>query len=218
MKTSIFWGIWACGQLTVNWIIQETCGILLQRAIALLANCIILVSTLAYNSTLNIETKFSSYTSVYSQQTTRWCIPEDKILLSVSLYVGRLRFAFILICLIFFHFPEHSSLKSVLTISFPSCIDLYWSSTSPGFVRILQSIYHYYGIFFYPCIQHVSSTLYYLSFILVCREPKEKLGKAQPQKIAWSRPWLESCTYTSGAPFYLHLKLFLNPLTPLISA
>jgi hypothetical protein len=44
----------------------------------LLAACLMMVSCLAYYSTLKIEAKCSSETAIYFHQTTRRYIPEDR--------------------------------------------------------------------------------------------------------------------------------------------
>jgi hypothetical protein len=65
LKSSILWDITPCRPLKVN--VRQ-------------ATCFTLVSCLAYSSTVKMEAKCSSETSVDIQRTTRCYIPEDGIL------------------------------------------------------------------------------------------------------------------------------------------
>jgi hypothetical protein len=71
MKSSIFCNITPCNPLLVDWRFGGTSA-------DLLATCFMLVSFLAYSSTVNMEATCSSETSVEFQRTTRRYIPEDR--------------------------------------------------------------------------------------------------------------------------------------------
>jgi hypothetical protein len=96
VKSSIFWDITPCGLLKVNWHFTGPCGLHLHgRRISQARNqheagskqssCYLLVSCLAYSSTLKMEATCPSEMLVEFQQTT-WHIAECKTLNYIMLY------------------------------------------------------------------------------------------------------------------------------------
>jgi hypothetical protein len=83
MESSIFWDIMQCSPLKVNRRFGKVFRLQLQvRRIssALLSTCFLLVSCLAYSSTLKMEATCSSEKWVGFQRTTRLYIPEGRTL------------------------------------------------------------------------------------------------------------------------------------------
>jgi hypothetical protein len=95
LKTSVFWDISLCSPLKVNRPFEVTCRPQLQCEtinkakksrmkqvawIALFATCLLPDSFLAYSSTMKMEGKFASETSVVFHQYTRRYVPQDTTL------------------------------------------------------------------------------------------------------------------------------------------
>jgi hypothetical protein len=77
MKSTIFWDITPCSPLKVNRRFGGTYRLNLCPAYHLLARWFI---ARAYSSTLKVEAKYTSETSIYFQRNTRRYIPEDSTL------------------------------------------------------------------------------------------------------------------------------------------
>jgi hypothetical protein len=76
MKSTVFWNVTSLHFYKITWRhIQEDSHALRS------ARYLMLVSYLAYSSTLKMETKYSSETSVDFQLTTRSYMPEERTLL-----------------------------------------------------------------------------------------------------------------------------------------
>jgi hypothetical protein len=86
VKNSIFWDIRPFSLLNVNRPFGRICRVHLQRRRIsqtknlLLDTCLMLVSCIAYSSTLKMEAMCSSETSGYFQRTTHRYIPENRTL------------------------------------------------------------------------------------------------------------------------------------------
>jgi hypothetical protein len=78
-ENSIFWDVIPCSTLNVNGSFGEASPSSVSKnklSLRLLAHCFMLVSCLAYSSTLKVEAVYSFETSVHFQRTTRRYMPE----------------------------------------------------------------------------------------------------------------------------------------------
>jgi hypothetical protein len=95
IKSSAFWDTAPCILVKINRLLRETYCVHLHGQLSFAA-CFILVSSLAYSSSLTMEVISSSETSVDFQRSTQCCSPEKhSSLLKSELYWGPLDSLFV---------------------------------------------------------------------------------------------------------------------------